>query len=124
MARPSKLQQQLPTSTVNQTRLPLFTPATRGTATKKMFETNWGTVIFHRGSLSQRHRDVFDAIMACHTRFERWVNPEGYEQITVEFDRASILKLLGVPHNHTWLKEMLIDMAGVVAELRTKNNGV
>jgi hypothetical protein len=124
MARRSNPTGQLPTSTVHQTRLPLFAPATRGVAVKKSFETNWGTVVFHRGSLTQRHRDVFDAIVVCHTRFERWPNAEGFDQITVEFDRASVLKMLGVPHNHTWLKEMLIDMAGVVAELKSQKGGI
>lgn len=124
MARRSSLRNQLPTSTVHQTRLPLFTPATRGVAVKKTFETNWGAVVFHRGCLTQRHRDVFDAIIACNTRFERWANGDGFEQITVEFDRATVLKMLGVPHNHTWLKDMLIDMAGVVAELKSNNGGI
>lgn len=125
MVRPSKpLKKQLPTSTVNQIRLPLFTPATRGSVTKKTFETNWGTVVFHRGSLTQRHRDVFEAIVACHTRFERYEDAEGYERISVEFERSAVLKMLGTPHNHTWLKEMLIDMAGVVAELKTKKDGI
>ncbi len=105
---------QHPTSTVSQSRVPIFAPVTRKAPNKVSrgnvtFKTSWGTCTIQDCQLTQVHRDFIDSILTYHDNITRHDTGD----ITYYVKPYAIMKKMGWSRpNTTWFNK-------IIEELRT-----
>ena len=122
-----------PITTVRQSRLPIF-PISVVSEIKTVAKKNgaklekripvdwdwanqWGSVAIKKCELTQKDGDILEAIQTCATDF--FVSDDG--MVSVCFDRAEVLKMLGARGHSQWLDERFEKMrtAQLVVRMET-----
>lgn len=104
-----------PTTSVSQSRIPIFAPVSRIAQQKAgnknedtTFKTSWGSCTIKDCRLTQTHRDIVDSILTHHEKIFKF--PTG--EIAYGINSYQILKKMGYknPGDVQWLKDKLEDM--------------